>query len=227
MSCSGPSATASVCCCDAASSVGISFIGIWIWSRREKIRSFRLVRSGVFTPVAGLKMLQWKVSDSPNFFSEFFFPNFVLLCSFLWAVEWNLWIPPLQIFQTAKGKAPTEAWGGHWSGGGIYVTFLRPHESQLSAMRCVALNHIDLSYMICVRSFVVLCPHYSTLFSPLPFCYAHCFCHGPCAVIPMWFSELNGRAACLPPRHSFWYACDSTPSAAHYVACRASLVFLP
>jgi len=57
------------------------------------------------------------------------------------------------------------------SGGGINVTFLRPHEPQLSAMRCVTLNQIDLSYMICVRSFVVLCPHYSTLSSPLPFCY--------------------------------------------------------
>ena len=57
------------------------------------------------------------------------------------------------------------------SGGGINVTFLRPHEPQLSAMRCVTLNQIDLSYMICVRSFVVLCPHYSTLSSTLPFRY--------------------------------------------------------
>jgi len=49
MSCSGPSATVSVCCCDATSSVGTSSIGIWVcqWSRREKIRPFRLVRSGV------------------------------------------------------------------------------------------------------------------------------------------------------------------------------------
>jgi hypothetical protein len=38
------------------------------------------------------------------------------------------WIPPLQFFQTAKGKAPKEAWGGHLSGWGINVTFLRPHE---------------------------------------------------------------------------------------------------
>ena len=49
MSCRGPSATASVCCCDATSSVSTSSIGIWIWSRREKIRPFRLVRSGVFS----------------------------------------------------------------------------------------------------------------------------------------------------------------------------------
>ena len=49
-------------------------------------------------------------------------------------------IPPLQFFQTAKAKAPKEAWGGHLSGGGINITLLRPHEPQLSAMRCVALN---------------------------------------------------------------------------------------
>jgi len=73
------------------------------------------------------------------------------------------WIPPLQFFQSAKGKAPKEAWGGHLSCGGINVIFLRPHESQLSAMRCVTLNQIDPSYMICVPSFVVLCPHYPTL----------------------------------------------------------------
>jgi len=48
MSCSGPSATTSVCCCDATSSVNTSSSGIWIWSRRKKIRPFRLVRSGDF-----------------------------------------------------------------------------------------------------------------------------------------------------------------------------------
>jgi len=52
-------------------------------------------------------------------------------------------IPPLQFFQTAKGKAPKEAWGGHLSGGGVNITFLRPHEPQLSAMCCVTLNQID------------------------------------------------------------------------------------
>jgi len=81
------------------------------------------------------------------------------------------WIPHLQFFQTVEGKAPKEAWGGHLSGEGINVTFLHPHEPQLSAMRCVTLNQIDPTYMIFVRSFVVLCPHYSTLSSPLPF---HC-----------------------------------------------------
>jgi len=77
--------------------------------------------------------------------------------------------PHLQFFQTVKGKAPKEAWGGQFSGEGINVTFLHPHEPQLSAMRCVTLNQIDQTYMICVQSFVVLCPHYSTLSSPLPF----------------------------------------------------------
>jgi len=42
-------------------------------------------------------------------------------------------------------------------------------------------------------------------------CSALCSCHGPCAVIPIWFPELNERAAYLPPRHSFCNACDSTP----------------
>ena len=69
--------------------------------------------------------------------------------------------PHLQFFQTVKGKAPKEAWAGHLSGEGINVTFLHPHEPQLSAMRCVTLNQIDPTYMICVRSFVVLCLHYS------------------------------------------------------------------
>ena len=79
------------------------------------------------------------------------------------------WIPHLQFFQTVQGKAPKEAWGGNLSGEGINVTFLHPHKPQLSAMCCVSLNQIDPTYMICVRSFVVLCPHYSTLSSPLPF----------------------------------------------------------
>jgi len=106
-------------------------------------------------------------------FSEFFLGIF--LSEFRFTVLFPLgcgvdsWIPSLQFFQTAKGKAPKEAWGGHLSGWGINVTFLRPHEPQLSATRCVALNQIDPSYMICIRSFVVLCPHYSTLSSPLPF----------------------------------------------------------
>jgi len=77
--------------------------------------------------------------------------------------------PHLHFFQTVKGKAPKEAWGGHLSGEGINVTFLHPPEPQLGAMRCVTLKQIDPTYMICVRSFVGLCPHYSTLSSPLPF----------------------------------------------------------
>jgi len=49
-----------------------------------------------------------------------------------------------------EGKAPKEAWGGNLSGEGINVTFLQPHDPQLSAMRCVTLNQIDPTYMICV-----------------------------------------------------------------------------
>ena len=77
--------------------------------------------------------------------------------------------PPPSVFQTVKEKAPKEAWAGHLSGEGINVTFLHPHEPQLSAMHCVTLNQIDPTYMICVRSFLLLCPHYSTLSSPRPF----------------------------------------------------------
>ena len=51
--------------------------------------------------------------------------------------------PHLQFLQTLEGKAPKEAWGGHLGGEGINVTFLHPHETQLSAMRCVILNQID------------------------------------------------------------------------------------
>ena len=79
--------------------------------------------------------------------------------------------PPPSVFSNPKGKAPKEVWGGHLSGCGIDVNFLRPHEPQLRAMRCVALNQIHPSYMICVQSLMVLCPHYSTLSSPFPFRY--------------------------------------------------------
>jgi len=56
--------------------------------------------------------------------------------------------PPLHFCQTAKGKAPKEAWGGRLIGGGINVTFLHLHEPQLSEMHCVTLNQIDPSYVI-------------------------------------------------------------------------------
>jgi len=79
------------------------------------------------------------------------------------------WIPPLSFVQTAKGKAPKEAWGSRLSGESVNVTFLRLHEPQLTATRCVSLNQIDASYVICIWFFMVLCPHYSTLSSPLPF----------------------------------------------------------
>ena len=74
------------------------------------------------------------------------------------------WIPHLQFFQTVEGKAPKEAWGGHLSGEGINVTFLHPHEPQLSAMRCVTLNQIDPTYMIFRPIF---CGTLSTLLHPV------------------------------------------------------------
>ena len=75
--------------------------------------------------------------------------------------------PPPSVFSNCERKAPKEAWGGE----DIKVTFLQPHEPQLSAMRCVTLDQIAPSYMICIPSFMVLCPHYSTLSSPLPIRY--------------------------------------------------------
>ena len=100
--------------------------------------------------------------------SSFRIPFYFLLSFGLWSGFMN---PPLQFFQATIGKAPKEAWGDHLSSGGINVTFLRPHEPQLSAVRCVVLNQIDPRYIICVRLCVVFCPHYSTLSSPLHFRY--------------------------------------------------------
>jgi len=54
-----------------------------------------------------------------------------------------------------------------------------------------------------------------------------CSCNGPCAVIPIWFPELNGHAAYLTPRHSLCNACDSTPSAAHCVPAGHHLYSCP
>jgi len=96
-------------------------------------------------------------------------------------------IPPLQFFQTAKGRAPKEAWGGLLSGCGINITFLHPHEPQLRAMRCVTLNQIDASYMFCIPSFMVLCLHYFTLSSPLPIRPDKIFRKGQ--VFVDWFDE--------------------------------------
>jgi len=50
------------------------------------------------TDVARPNWLRYKISHSPNFFWKFFFPNSVLLCFFLWTVEWIHDPPPLQIF---------------------------------------------------------------------------------------------------------------------------------
>ena len=114
-----------------------------------------------FAPVKSL--------DSSDSDSEFSLFEFRFTVFFPLGCGVDSWIPPLQFFQTAKGKAPKEAWGEHLSGCGINVTILHPHEPQLSAMCCVALNQIDSSHMICIRFFVVLGPHCSTLCSPLPF----------------------------------------------------------
>jgi len=109
-------------------------------------------------PISG--MIKWKRSKFAPGKSLRFFELFLELSHFEFrsTVFFTLgygvdsWIPHLQFFQTVKGKAPKEAWGGHLSGEGINVTFMHPHEPQLSAMRCVALNQIDLTYVICVRS---------------------------------------------------------------------------
>ena len=58
------------------------------------------------TPVARLNWLRYKVSDFPNSFSEFFFSNSVLLCSFLWAVEWIHESPSFSFFKQRKEKPP-------------------------------------------------------------------------------------------------------------------------
>jgi len=100
-------------------------------------------------------------------FSKLFLRVGILLSEFHFIVfsgfGVDLWIPFLQFFQTAKWKAPKEALGSHLS---INVTFLRPHEPQLSAICCVTFHQMDPSYMICIWSLEVLCPQY---FTPLPF----------------------------------------------------------
>jgi len=82
MSCSGPSATASVCCCDATSSVSTSSIGIWIWSRREKIRLLRLVRSGVFSLLMNSVSLPERMIDVCHFIAAHFVRVMVYVPSF-------------------------------------------------------------------------------------------------------------------------------------------------
>ena len=77
-------------------------------------------------------------------------------------MEWIHESPPLQFFQTAKGKTPKQAWGGHLRGEGINVTFLQPHIPQDSAMFCVTLNQID-PYLLHP---IFYCP-LSTLFHPV------------------------------------------------------------
>ena len=46
------------------------------------------MREGSFTPVARLNLLPEKVTDFSNFSQNWLFSTSVLLCSFLWSVEW-------------------------------------------------------------------------------------------------------------------------------------------
>jgi len=78
---------------------------MWVWESGRKIDP----ATGV-TPVAGPILLQLNVSDSPNFFSEFFFPNSVLLSSFFWAVEWIHESPP-SVFSSHDRKSPQRGLG--------------------------------------------------------------------------------------------------------------------
>ena len=56
-------------------------------SKRDSSRKSSKFRR-LFTPVAGLNLPLEKVSDSSNFSKNSLFSNSVLLCSFLWVVEW-------------------------------------------------------------------------------------------------------------------------------------------
>jgi len=55
----------------------------------------RIIKQVCLTPVAGLNLLRQNVSDSQNFFSEFFLLNSVLLFSFL-GLGSGFINPPLQ-----------------------------------------------------------------------------------------------------------------------------------
>ena len=80
------------------------------------------------------------------------------------------WIPPPpSVFSNRERKSPQRGLGRLLERWRYQCNFPAPHEPQLSEMRCVTLNQIDLIYMICVRFCMVLCLHYSTLSSPLPF----------------------------------------------------------
>ena len=90
---------------------------------------------GRTTEFAPVKSLQFSELILGILLSEFRFTVFFPLgCGV------DSWNPPFQFFQTAKGKAPKEAWGGHLSRAGIGATSLRRHKHHLSAIRCLALN---------------------------------------------------------------------------------------
>ena len=61
-----------------------------------------------------------------------------------------------------------EAGGGHLSGAGRTVTFLPQLAPQICTTYCIVFNKIDLSYMVSIRLFVTLCPHFLTQTWPLP-----------------------------------------------------------
>ena len=199
--------------------VNLEGLGGWTFIDFFNLRVFIRSNAGRTTNFAPVKSLRFF-----ELFPELSLFEFRFAVFFPLGVEWIHESPPLQCFQTAKGKKPKEAWGGHLSGKGINVTFLQPHEPQVSAttlertssgrgdctflcktvyththtpccrrwhiwglahnwcwretyhwalreMCCVTLNQIDPSYMICIPSSIVLCPHYSTLSSPLPIRY--------------------------------------------------------
>jgi len=50
-----------------------------------------------------------------NSLSEFFFPNSVLLCSFLWAVEWIHEFPHFRFFKPRKEKPPKRPGAVSWA----------------------------------------------------------------------------------------------------------------
>jgi len=83
MSRNRPSATASVCCCDASSSVSTSSIGIWIWSCWEKIRPFRLIRSGVFSLLMNSIQSPERMIDISLLIAAHFVPVMVHVQSFI------------------------------------------------------------------------------------------------------------------------------------------------
>jgi len=85
-----------------------NFGGSNLWSN---FFEFRLRKPVIrLMPAAGLNLLPEKVSNSPSIFSEFFFPNSVLLCSFLGL--WSRFInSPLQSLVNQYFSQIKSPWG--------------------------------------------------------------------------------------------------------------------